>query len=185
MITFLLLLLLMPKDVIEYKTIDYVKPVVQTDPWLSSPMLDSRVQTNNRYLDSVIGSDVWRTIASDPTPIKIDSFTNEITGNYKRYTTNKEYIIPTDWTYFINAWAIFSPATVNNWLRILVIELNWSPLQLDYISLPTANLSSRLSISELFNLQEWDLINVYVAQSSTELLTVTTKLKIFRTSQTS
>lgn len=163
MITLLLLLLLMPKDVIEYKTIDYVKPVVQTDPWLSSPMLDSRVQTNNRYLDSVIGNNVTE-IASWWDKV-LDSFTVSLVGRYKRGWTNWIINIPTQWTYLINidssfVWlvGIYTLNILKNGTQVYSRYVtNWTdidpyPLTID--------------ITKTFNLNKWDYIQIQLWQSN-------------------
>jgi len=38
--------------VIDYQNVEYVQPVQQTDPGIAQPRIDTRVQTNNNFLDS-------------------------------------------------------------------------------------------------------------------------------------
>jgi len=61
--------------VIDYQNVEYVQPVQQTNPGIAQPRIDARVQTNNRYLDSIICSDNDRSFASSSTPTIIPSFT--------------------------------------------------------------------------------------------------------------
>lgn len=150
--------------------------------WYTQRPLDARTQTRNRYLDSVICSDKYRSFASSSNPTIIPEFTYEKVGKLPFDKTNWEVYIAEDWTYFINAWAIVWAATVTNWTRVLVLYVNWDVVQLDYQVTPPANISVRLSIVEYFNLNKWDIITIWVSQSSTETVDVSTRLKTFKTS---
>ncbi len=161
-----------PKDII-------LQPVT-TQSWYTQRPINARTQTYNRYLDSVIAIDSTRAIATSSLTT-IPWYVYTVTGKYNRAKTTWQVLIPTDWTYQLNVIWFFAADATATGIRFIVINLNWSPLEIKYV-LPIASVTMLIDITEIFNLNKNDYITVDVYQSSWWPLNVTTKLKAFKLS---
>lgn len=143
--------------------------------------INQRKQVRNVYLDSIFAQDTDRVINSATlTTIPSYNYYSKV-WNYNRDKVDWQVFIPLDWTYNISFFVSFE--WNKTWIRIVTLNINWTPVDLDnYVCDWVNNISNYLHVSQPYNLKKWDIITIDVYQSSWIWLKTTTNIKVIKIS---
>lgn len=141
--------------------------------------IDAKMQTRNRYLDSVRAVQTEQDIAAT-TDTEITWYTYTKTGNYDftRWSTDS-IIVPENWTYMIIA-DYQRTETMTVWETIHWVKLDWNNLYSQNVFNVTATNTYTLSWVE--NLTKWQEITINVFHIESEARKVKIKLSLTKLS---